>query len=140
MATRDITFVLNGQRFTIPLTYAQWTGIQTFGLLYNRLNYNTDMIQEQEFIENDTDLNVPFYIAAEGYPNLDDFEDWEDADIIEFNSLSITAIPYNGHKIVYRDWTRSMLQGFITASQWLGVNWRDYVTNITIDGQPAQID
>ena len=140
MATRDISYSLNGQRFTIPLTNNQNGGIQSFIGFYNERFHGQDFVHEEE-LGDDEDLRatISLYILEEGFPMDEDLELWEEQDTGGEHNISMRTVGRLPNRI-YRDWNRETLQGFITASQWLGVNWRDYVTNITIDGQPAQID
>ena len=140
MATRDISFSLRRgpidtrQIFTIPLTNSQFIGIQAFIGLYNPQG----IIHEEDFEgEEELQANLPIFILGQGFP--EDLEVWETDDTGEDHNISMTAV-IERQKITYRDWNRETLQGFITIAGWLGVNWHDYVSNITIDGQPAQVD
>lgn len=131
--TIDITFVLRGQRFTLPLISDQFTGIATFIGLYNFRMHLRNIIREKDVRGAEVDL----YIAKEGYPTDDEIEMWWGTEDIEAN---ITIFASDGIKILeYSEWNQLNLQGFITAAQWLGVDWHNYVQRITINDLPAEV-
>ena len=137
MATRDITFSLNHQRFTIPLTFDQFTGIIVFTQDYNTTNFNTELTYEGEFEMNRQVPNVPLYVVKGGMPRREDLRAWENWQDDEEHNICMEEVSTG---IPILDWSRFDLQGYITAAQWLGANWRDYVTNITINDLPATIE
>lgn len=126
-----VTFSLRGQTFTLALTEDQLNGIHAFIDAYNQRNFGQAGYHQGEFDEQILPT-IPLYVVAEPEGTT-----WDD-EIEGVYDLSLT-IP-GEVQVVHRDWSTEMLQGFITGALWLGVNWRDYATNITRNGEAVVIN
>ena len=121
MTTRNIDFSLYGREFTVALLPEQLTGIEVFIRLYINLPLNNRGLGDSP-LEMLGDEPEDEWFATEG----------------RNGNITLFA-PRNGEVLEYEDWNPLHLQGLITAAQWLGVNWRDYVTKVTINGIIADV-
>lgn len=127
-----VTFNLRGQVFTLDLTYDQVDGLQNFICDHNLVTVGVEE-WHAEALAVDVDLaTVPLFIVQE--PGE---EDWT-VNPIDHDLQVDTMV--DGEPKVQLGWSLVTLQGYITGAQWVGVNWRDYVTRVTREGVELRIE
>ena len=131
--TATIDFVVHGQQSSQEINFSQFQGFVKFLKIYNRRTLGISDIFDN------TEKGIPLYINKRSTP-----DSWFQWSLNWWNPLE--PIGSEGNIIITFDvfgnanyFNEYSLQGLITASQWVGANWKDYIFSITREGFPVEV-